>query len=177
MNRRPLTLLFGVFLAFGLNTQIGWAQTGPGVLQPPRKKLVSKTHHIVGQIEKGSWSEGCPRSLTGAKLQVIESWYKLTANGLVPQPGGRVLGAVTLTADKNFDVQWLEPSWPSRVPWKKVQSGGTGRITVYRLVSLRVGMGPNAGSITLDPVPTVTFSGEETVKNVGTIRVDCFFAY
>ena len=178
MNRRPLRLLFCAFLAFDLNTHMGWAQPASPVLQPSGKKLIGKTHHIVGKVEKGNWSEGCPSSLTGAKLEVIESWYKLTADRLVLQPGARVLGSVILTSEKNFDVQWVETNWPTRVPWaKKAQSGGTGKITVYRLLSLRVLMGPNSGSITLDPVPIVMFSGEETLKNVGTIRVDCFFAY
>lgn len=194
-NRLPLRLLFGVFLAFGLNPQIGRGQREPVVVEPPKVTLIGTTHHIKGWIEKGNWSEGCPSSLTGARLQVVESWYVLTAGQLVmpvdpatgqtdplsfnnkPFPQGRFLGNVTLTNEKAFDVQWVEPNGASRVPWAKVLNGRTGKtITVYRLLSLKLGMPPNSGAISLDPAPLVMFSGKETSKNVGTIRVDCFFA-
>jgi hypothetical protein len=196
VNRLPLRLLFGVFLAFGLNPPIARGQP-PGIQTPVKiPPVVGETHHIMGQLEKGTWPEGCPNpALTGVKLIVVESWCVLKDEQLVipvdPANGNsdplsfnnkpllqkHILAETTLTGEKNFDIHWAEANPLSRVSWaKNVQNGRTGQsITVYRVLSLRTGVLANQGSVSLNPVPVVMFWGAETVKNVGTIRVDCTF--
>jgi len=192
LNRLTIRSFFCVFLALALSTNLAQGQTPrprPQIPIPP-VAILGKPHHIVGEVEKGNWQEGCPGSLTGARLQVVEFWYMLTADEKLVKPDGalsfmtrpleqgRVLGEVRLTGEKAFDVQWSEQTSLTRVPWaKNVQNGTTGEIiTVYRLLSLKVIMDPQSASgAFFDPVPFVMFSGTETSKNVGTIRVNCIF--
>lgn len=198
LNRLPLTLLFGMLLSLVLNTQMAQGQVirpSPGLPAPPFELPdgIGTPHHVIGSVRKGT----CPSSLYGATLQVEEFWYTL-ANGTLMLPSrptdgrldplsfqgrtleqGRVLGKVILTGDATtFDVQWLEVPFSTRVPWvQNVQNGRTGDlISVYRLLKLQVNLRGNSGffSRVNSPVPLIMFFGTETMKNVGTIKVDCF---
>ena len=194
LNRLPLTL-FAALLALVMTSPMGQSQPAQPVRTPPKlPSPVGKTHHVTGRVEKGT----CEASLEGARLQVVEHWYALKGNGditlVIPRgPGGgpsdplsfngrpleqgRVLGELTLARDGvSFDVQWVEPAFPSRVPWAtNVQNGRSGEmITVYRILSITLPRSPNSGFfMTPVTVPEIMFFGTETTKNVGTLKIDC----
>lgn len=193
LNRLPPRFLFGISLALVMTTLTA---QGQGIRkQPDLPSPIGIPHHATGRLEKGA----CSISLQNATLHVVEFWYTRTGadsttlllpthptNGskdplsflLKPLVQGRVLGEGILTGDADtFDVQWLESASASRVPWaKNVLNGRTGEnITAYRLLSLQVEFRTNPGmAAKIAPVPLISFFGKETLKNVGTIKVDCF---
>lgn len=89
-----------------------------------------------------------------------------------------MLGEVPLSdTSGDFDLQWGEAALGNRVPWLKdvVYEDANDPFTAYRILILEVAYRDIGYVWEINPIPSITFFGTETVKNVGTLNITCSY--
>lgn len=184
---RPRRVLWAIVICVGIGiggaTSSTLAQTFKEPLGSDIKPPVYP-HHVVGSLSKLT---SCGTNLT---VVLRESWYvanNIDLSGatfnLVPA-GNTLVGLTTRTLGSapvdpstgKFDVQWSEPYLLGRVPWgtaRHVQTGA--QVTAYRVLTLQIigGAGGGVATGTPQPLPIITFFGNEASKNVGGLTGYC----
>lgn len=149
----------------------------PQLEQPklPTPTLTSP-HKVMGTLKKPS---NCTGNLT---ITLQESWYAPTNTGTPPAlaPAGNTLtgfqnrNLATAPIDPNtgnFVLNWAEFKSANRMPWGAATTTQGQPTTAYRFLTLLV-TGPGMVGVP-QPQVLIQFLGNESVKDVRTIVVNC----